>query len=58
VTIGGYVKIDCFIAANMDPMAQLKPKDLERFKNVSVKEAHSIFLQSIEKVRGENILKG
>lgn len=56
--MGGYVKIACLIAADMDRMAQLKPKDLARFKNVTVEEASSILLQSIEKVREENILKG
>jgi hypothetical protein len=39
-------------------MAQLKPKDIARFKSVPVEEARSILLQSIEKVREENILKG
>jgi biotin-dependent carboxylase-like uncharacterized protein len=58
VTMGGYVKIACLIAADMDRMAQLKPKDLVRFKSVTVEEAHSILLQSIEKVSEENILKG
>ena len=58
VTMGGYVKIACLIAADMDRMAQLKPKDLARFKSVTVDEARSILLQSIEKVKEENILKG
>jgi hypothetical protein len=39
-------------------MAQLKPKDLARFRSVTVEEARSILLQSIEKVREENILRG
>jgi allophanate hydrolase subunit 2 len=42
----------------MDRMAQLKPKDSVQFKSVTVEEARSILLQSIEKVREENILKG
>ena len=58
VTMGGYVKIACLIAADMDRMAQLKPKDLAGFKSVTVDEARSIFLQSIERVKEENILKG
>jgi len=58
VTMGGYVKIACLITADMDRMAQLKPKDLARFKSVTVDEARSILLQSIEKVGEENILKG
>ena len=58
VTMGGYVKIACLIASDMDRMAQLKPKDLVRFKSVTVEEAHSILFQSIEKVSEENILKG
>ena len=58
VTMGGYVKIACLITADMNRMAQLKPKDLVRFKSVTVDEARSILLQSIEKVKEENILKG
>jgi biotin-dependent carboxylase-like uncharacterized protein len=58
VTMGGYVKIACLITADMDRMAQLKPKDLARFKSVTVDEARSILLQSIERVKEENILKG
>ncbi len=58
VTMGGYVKIACLITADMDRMAQLKPKDLARFRSVTVEEARSILLQSIEKVREENILRG
>lgn len=58
VTMGGYVKIACLIAADMDRMAQLKPKDFARFKGVTVEEARSILIQSIEKVREENIVKG
>jgi biotin-dependent carboxylase-like uncharacterized protein len=58
VTMGGYVKIACLITADMDRMAQLKPKDLVRFKSVTVDEARSILLQSIERVKEENILKG
>jgi antagonist of KipI len=58
VTMGGYVKIACLIAADMDRMAQLKPKDLARFKSVTVEEARSILFQLIEKVSEENILKG
>ncbi len=58
VTMGGYVKIACLITADMDRMAQLKPKDLARFRSVTVDEARSILLQSIEKVREENVLGG
>jgi biotin-dependent carboxylase-like uncharacterized protein len=58
VTMGGYVKIACLITADMNRMAQLKPKDLVRFKSVTVDEARSILLQSIERVKEENILKG
>ena len=58
VTMGGYVKIACLITADMDRMAQLKPKDLARFKSITVDEARSILLQSIERVKEENILKG
>jgi biotin-dependent carboxylase-like uncharacterized protein len=58
VTMGGYVKIACLITADMDRMAQLKPKDLVRFKSVTVDEAYQILKESMEKVREENILKG
>ena len=58
VTMGGYVKIACLITADMNRMAQLKPKDLVKFKSVTVDEARSILLQSIERVKEENILKG
>jgi allophanate hydrolase subunit 2 len=56
--MGGYVKIACLITADMNRMAQLKPKDLAGFKSVTVDEARSILLQSIERVKEENILKG
>ena len=58
VTMGGYVKTACLIAADTDRMARMKPKDLARFKSVSVDEARSILLHSIEKVKEENILRG
>lgn len=58
VTMGGYVKIACLIAADMDRMAQLKPKDLAMFKSVTVDKARSILLQSIENIREENIVRG
>jgi len=57
VTMGGYVKIACLIAADMDRMAQLKPKDIMRFKNVTVDEACSILEKSNANVTEENILK-
>lgn len=57
VTMGGYVKIACLITVDMDRMAQLRPKDFARFKSVTVEEARSLLLQSIDKVREENIIK-
>jgi len=56
VTMGGYVKIACLITADMDRMAQLKPRDQVRFKKVTVDEARLILKESIEKIREENIL--
>ncbi len=57
VTMGGYVKIACLITVDMDRMAQLKPKDFARFKSVTVEEARLLLLQSIDKVREENIIR-
>lgn len=57
VTMGGYVKIACLIAADMDRLAQLKLREIMRFKSVTVEEALSILQESIEKVREENILR-
>lgn len=58
VTMGGYVKIACLITADMDRMAQSKPRDLVRFKSATVDEARSILEKSIGNIREENILKG
>jgi biotin-dependent carboxylase-like uncharacterized protein len=58
VTMGGYVKIACLISADMDRMAQLKLREIMRFKRVTVEEARSILQESIEKVKEENIVKG
>ncbi len=57
VTMGGYVKIACLISADMDRLAQLKLREIMRFKSVAVEEARSILQESIEKVREENILR-
>ncbi len=57
VTMGGYVKIACLIAADMDRMAQLALKEHVRFRGVTVDEARSILEQSIGRVNEENILK-
>jgi biotin-dependent carboxylase-like uncharacterized protein len=55
VTMGGYVKIACLISADMDRMAQLKPKDLVRFRSVTVDEAYFILKKLIESAEEKNI---
>ncbi len=57
VTMGGYVKIACLIAADMDRMAQLALREHVRFRSVTVDEARSILEQSIGSVNEKNILK-
>ena len=56
VSMGGYVKIACLITADMDQMAQIGTGKLVRFKNVTVDDARSILLQSLERVDEKNIL--
>jgi biotin-dependent carboxylase-like uncharacterized protein len=56
VTMGGYVKIACLIAADMDRMAQLQMRETMRFQSVTVEEARSILEASIGKIREENII--
>ena len=58
VTMGGYVKIACLITADMDRMAQLKPKDSIRFRNITMDEARSILEKLIGHLQEENILRG
>ena len=57
VTMGGYVKIACLIAADMDRMAQLRLREVMRFKRVTVEEARSILEESLEKIKEENIIR-
>ena len=58
VTMGGYVKIACLITADMDRMAQLKPKDSIQFRNITMDEARSILEKLIGHLQEENILRG
>ena len=55
VSMGGYVKIACLIAADMDRMAQLKIGDSMRFESVTVDQARNILKQAEERVSEENI---
>lgn len=55
VSMGGYVKIACLIAADMDRMAQLKIGDIMRFESVTVDHARTILKQAEERVSEENI---
>ena len=57
VTMGGYVKIACLIAADMDRMAQLRLREVMRFKRVTVEEARSILEESLGKIKEENIIR-
>jgi biotin-dependent carboxylase-like uncharacterized protein len=57
VTMGGYVKIACLIAADMDRMAQLALREQVRFRGVSVDEARYILKESITSINEENIVK-
>ena len=55
VSMGGYVKIACLIAADMDRMAQLKIGDTMKFESVNVDEARNILEQAEASVSEENI---
>ena len=57
VTMGGYVKIACLIAADMDRMAQLPLREMMRFQSVTVEEARSILEESLGKIKEENIIR-
>jgi len=57
VTMGGYVKIACLIAADMDRMAQLRLREVMRFKRVTVEEARSILEEALGKIKEENIIR-
>ena len=56
VTMGGYVKIACLIAADMDRMAQVRLQEEIRFKSVTVDEARSILIDSTKRVDEKNIV--
>lgn len=55
--MGGYVKIACLIAADMDRMAQLPLREVMRFKSVTVEEARSILEESLGRIKEENIIR-
>jgi biotin-dependent carboxylase-like uncharacterized protein len=55
VSMGGYVKIACLIAADMDRMAQLRIGDSIRFQSVSVDVAREILIQLDGMASEENI---
>ena len=57
VTMGGYVKIACLIAADMDRMAQVRLGDAILFTPVSVDEARDILMKFNSQVTEENILQ-
>jgi antagonist of KipI len=55
VSMGGYVKIACLIAADMDRMAQLRIGDPMRFQKVTVDEARHILRQKEDQISEKNI---
>lgn len=55
VSMGGYVKIACLIAADMDRMAQLRIGDSICFQSVDVDTAREILIQLEEMASEENI---
>ncbi len=55
VTMGGYVKIACLIAADMDRMAQCRLQEEINFKAVSVERAREILEDSLARVSEENL---
>ena len=55
VSMGGYVKIACLIAADMDKMAQIGTGKNVRFKSVTVDEARDIIVRSLERVNEKYI---
>lgn len=57
VSMGGYVKIACLIAADMDRMAQLRIGEAMRFQKVTPEEARTILEEKEEEVSEENIEK-
>lgn len=57
VTMGGYVKIACLIAADMDRMAQLRLREFMRFKRVTVEEARSFLEETLGKIKEGNIIR-
>jgi biotin-dependent carboxylase-like uncharacterized protein len=58
VTMGGYVKIACLISADMDRLAQLKLREVIRFKSVTVDEARTILEEAVARVREDHIITG
>jgi biotin-dependent carboxylase-like uncharacterized protein len=57
VSMGGYVKIACLIAADMDRMAQLRIGEPMKFQKVTVDEARGILKEKEDKVSEQNIEK-
>jgi biotin-dependent carboxylase-like uncharacterized protein len=56
VSMGGYVKIACLIAADMDRMAQMKPWDTARFRAVTHAEATAALKDSLARVDEANLI--
>jgi len=64
-TTGGYTKIATAITPDINFVGQLKPKDMIRFKAISIKEAHALYknyINNLENIRqyiikyGSNII--
>jgi len=55
VSMGGYVKIACLITSDMDRMAQVKLRENIQFQSVTIAEAHSALVESLNRVNEMNI---
>ena len=56
VSMGGYVKIACLIAADMDRMGQAKPWDIARFRAVTHAEATGALEDSLARADEANLI--
>ena len=57
VSMGGYVKIACLIAADLERMAQAKPWDIARFRAVAHAEATAALRDSLARASEASLVK-
>ena len=55
VSMGGYVKIGCLITTDMDRMAQVKLRETIQFQSVTIAEARSVLVESLNRIDETNI---